>query len=204
MRARLAALPGIGDGAEARLGGLTLQRYQTLSGALDATAGLADSWDRLTTGGLAAVQLETTLLAHDAATGQAATLGSTAKYADAVTQLKVSSAAIADARKQAAAMSAAVDTTVLTQWIDRNENYDVVLGALYALLETTKGKVTKPVQAAYAAEQAARALLPGDTRGLVVIMGDLARGELNQAVIDIEDAKARLSDAIVAFDTVGS
>ena len=204
LRARLAGMSGFGEGAEARLGGLTLDRYQTLSRALDATHGLADSWDRLTTGGLAAVQIQKALFDHDASTGEAARLGASAKYSEAVTQLQKSSVAIAEARRQSAAMAIAVDTSVLNTWIDRNESYDLVLGRLYSLLTASGGKVTPEIQATYTDEQAARALLPGDTRGLVIIMGDLARGQLNQAVITIEESKARLSAALAAFEATGT
>jgi hypothetical protein len=38
--------------------------------------------------------------------------------------------------------------------------------------------------------------LPGDTRGLVVIMVDIAQGGLNQAVISIEEARGSLAGAL--------
>ena len=56
--------------------------------------------------------------------------------------------------------------------------------------------MTDRVRDAFAAEQAARAQLPSDTRGLVVIMSDIARGGLNQAVIAIEEARGALSAAL--------
>jgi hypothetical protein len=200
FRARLAALPGVGYAAEARLGGAALRRYQTLTGALDATAGLSDSWGRLTASSLSALRLRTTLADHDQATAAAARLGTAAKYAQAIAQLDASDAAIAEARKQRDAMAASVDVAILTQWIDRNAGYDRALRALYQVLRTSGSKVTPAVEKAYQAEQAARALLPGDTRGLIVIMSDVARGGLNQAVIAIEEAKGRLTDALDAFN----
>jgi hypothetical protein len=205
LRARLAALPGVGPGAEGRLGGLSLLRYETLTGALDATGGLSDKWDTLTAGSLAAIQLETSLLDHDTSTAAAAALGKAARYADAVKQLATSDLKLDLARAGRDAMSASVDdVTVLTSWIDRNADYDAALRKVYTLLVTSKGKVTKAVQDAYDALKVATAALPGDTRALVVIMGDLARGGLNQAVISIEEAKGRLSDAVDAFASVGS
>ena len=51
------------------------------------------------------------------------------------------------------------------------------------------------MKAASKAEQQAREQLPPDTKALVVIMGEVARGGLNQAVITIEEARKRLSDA---------
>jgi hypothetical protein len=52
------------------------------------------------------------------------------------------------------------------------------------------------VREAFSGEQAARRGLPADTRGLVVIMSDIARGGLNQAVISIEQARGALSSAL--------
>ena len=97
-------------------------------------------------------------------------------------------------------MSSSVDVSILTAWIDRNAAYDTALRKLYTILRTSRGKATKAVQQAYADEQAARAQLPGDTRGLIVIMSDVARGGLNQAIIAIEEAKGRLSDTLDAFN----
>jgi hypothetical protein len=204
LRARLGTLPGVGPGAEGRLGGVSLLRYQTLTGALDATGGLGDKWDTLTAGALAAIQLETSLLDHDTSTAAAAALGKAAKYADAIRQLATSDAELVLARTQRDAMSATVDVGVLTTWIDRNATYDTALRKVYTLLVVSKGKVTKPVQDAYDALKVATAGLPGDTRGLVIIMADIARGGLNEAVISIEEAKGRLSDAVDAFTSVGT
>ena len=49
--------------------------------------------------------------------------------------------------------------------------------------------------AAVKAEAAARARLPPDTRGLVIIMSEIGRGGMNGAVIAIEEAR-ELADAI--------
>ena len=204
LRTRLAALPGVGPGAEGRLGGLSLLRYQALTGVLDATVGLGGKWDTLTAGALAAIQLETSLLDHDASTAAAAAFGKAARYTDAIDQLSTSDAKLALARTQRDAMSATVDVTVLNSWIDRNAAYDTALRKLYTLLVASKGKVTPAVQDAYDALKAALAALPGDTRALVVIMADIARGGLNEAVISIEETKGRLSDAVDAFTLVGS
>jgi hypothetical protein len=200
LRAKLATLPGVGPGAEGRLGGAALRRYQTLTGALDATGGLSESWGRLTAASLGAMRLRTTLANHDQSTAAAAKLGTAGKYAQAIAQLAESDRSIAEARNQRDAMAASVDVAILTQWIDRNAAYDRALRALYQVLRSAKSKVTPAVEKAYADEQAARALLPGDTRALIVIMSDVARGGLNQAIIGIEEAKGRLTDALDAFN----
>ena len=93
-------------------------------------------------------------------------------------------------------LSGSTDVTTLTTWIDRNAAYDAAVRRLYDALLESKGRVTDRVREAFAGEQAARRGLPADTRALVVIMSDIARGGLNQAVISIEQARGALSSAL--------
>ena len=86
--------------------------------------------------------------------------------------------------------------STLITWLDRNAEYDAALRGLYQSLVDAKGRVTDDVRAAFAAEKEARARLPEDARGLVVIMAEVAQGGLNQAVISIEEARGSLSAAL--------
>ena len=86
--------------------------------------------------------------------------------------------------------------STLTAWIDRNAAYDTALRRLYDALLSSKGRVTDKVRAGFDGEQAARHQLPPDTRGLVVIMSDIAEGGLNQAVISIEEARGAIGSAL--------
>jgi hypothetical protein len=63
-------------------------------------------------------------------------------------------------------------------------------------LRDVGGRVTGSVREAVAAEEAARARLPPDARGMVLIMADIGRGGMNGAVIAIEEARGRLADAL--------
>ena len=45
-------------------------------------------------------------------------------------------------------------------------------------------------------EQAAKDRLPPDTRSLVLIMSDIGQGGINDAAIDIEQAKSDLEEAL--------
>jgi hypothetical protein len=56
--------------------------------------------------------------------------------------------------------------------------------------------VTPAIREALAAEQEARDQLPEDTRGMVIIMSEIGRGGLNQAVIAIEQARGELDGAL--------
>jgi hypothetical protein len=206
LRARLLALPVIAPdpagplppSAELRLGRDVRDRFSVIYRALDATDELPAAWARFTSGSLAAQALTEVLLAHDASTGDAAKLGSSGKYAEALAQLDTSDALIGTARSARDKLANTVDVTTLTEWIERNATYDAALRDLYGALRGSKGKVNDEVRAAFEAEQAARERLPPDTRGLVVILAETARGGMNQAAIVIEDARIQLEDAVEA------
>ena len=91
------------------------------------------------------------------------------------------------------------EVAILTQWIDLNATYDAALRKTWTLLSKSRGKVTKAIRAAFAELTAAQAKLPADSRAMVVIMADVARGGLNQAVISIEDARRELDAAAGPF-----
>ena len=130
---------------------------------------------------------------HDQETAAAAKQGSAAHYKAALALLDTSDATIAESRALAERLGKASDVSTLNTWLDRNAAYDTALSGLYRSLLDSKGRVTDKVRAAFAAEKDARANLPADTRGLVVIMAEVAQGGLNQAVISIEEARGSLA-----------
>jgi hypothetical protein len=85
--------------------------------------------------------------------------------------------------------------TTLTQWIDRNDEYDAALERLIKATVAAKGKVTNELREAYLGEIRAHELLPSNTSGIVIILAEIGRGGLNEAVIGIEAARARLQAA---------
>jgi len=208
LRTKLLALPGISSNAadplpplaELRLGREMRDRFTVAYEALDATSDLPSSWARFTSGSLAAQGLTEVLLDHDASTGEAAKLGGSAKYAEALDQLDRSDAFLALARSARDKLANTIDVATLTEWIERNATYDAALRDLYEALRRSRGRVDDAVRAAFEAEQAARDRLPPDTRGLVIILAEVARGGLNQAAIGIEDARIRLEDAVAAAE----
>ncbi len=173
-------------------------RHAALAAALDETAGLQAAWNRLTTGSLAAIRLSTLLAQHDTQVTDAAALGRAARYEDAMARLDDADATIDAARTMRNLLANTVDVTVLDEWLDRNAAYDVALRGLYAAYSKVGSKVTDELRQAIAAEKAARANLPPDTRGLVVIMAEISRGGINGAVIAIEEARGRLTAALAA------
>jgi hypothetical protein len=173
-------------------------RHAALLATLDAIGGLQPAWARLTTGSVAAIQLGALLARHDREVLEAAALGRAARYDEGISRLDEAAATISDARALRNQLANTVDVTVLDQWLDRNAAYDSALRGLYSAYSTAGGEVTAAVAGALAAETAARANLPPDTRAMVVIMAEIGRGGMNGAVITIEEARARLTTAIEA------
>ena len=160
------------------------------------TDGLETDWAGFAGRALSAATLTNLLSRHDKQTADAAAQGSAAHYRQALDLLDESDAMIEQARGLRDDLAGSTDVSTLTTWIDRNAAYDAAVRRLYDALLESKGRVTDRVREAFAGEQAARRGLPADTRGLVVIMSDIARGGLNQAVISIEQARGALSSAL--------
>lgn len=201
IRADLAAVPFVNDPeADLHVSPEMRQRYARLIPVPAATDGLEAAWSQLTVGAAAAGRLSAQLAEHDRLVGVAAGQGRAAKYKTAIATLDQAAASIAESRKLRDRIQASVDVTVLDQWLDRNDAYDKALAGLYTALASVGGKVTNKVREAIDAEKAARARLPPDARGLVVIMADIGQGSLNRAVIAIEGAKADLADALAPVE----
>jgi hypothetical protein len=198
LRDRLAQLPGLDTAAAARFSPATLARYATLVAALPAVDALDDDWAGLAAGSVPAIELTEHLAAHDRIAGEAVRLGAAGKYAEAIRTLAGAQAELVSARNVRDQLATHIDPSTLDTWIDRNATYDTAVGSLWAAVLASPARVTDAVRAAAEREKAARAQLPGDTRALVVILGDVARGGLNQAVIAIEEARGRLLDALAA------
>jgi hypothetical protein len=200
IRAELAAVPYVGTPTEALfISPAVAARHADLVAALDATEGLDVAWKRLTLGSVAASRMSGYLAEHDRLVGLAATRGRQARYRDALTFIAKAEGQLTAARALRDQLANTVDVTVLDEWIKRNEDYDVALKGLYTAISTVGGKVTTAVRDAIAAEKAAKARLPPDTRGLVIIMAEIGRGGMNGAVIAIEETRGKLASAIEAL-----
>jgi hypothetical protein len=195
LRGQLESLPGIGPNSALVLSADARERQARALQALDATDGLTVAWSRLAVGSIAATRMTVLLTEHDQVTIDAAALGKTGKYTEALDRLTQSDGMIAEARTLRDELAATVDVMTLTQWLDLNADYDAALRRLYLAVLASNGAVTAEVRAAFDAEAAARNRLPSDTRGLVVILAEIGRGGLNQAVIAIEEARGKLDAA---------
>lgn len=204
LRGSILALPG-GAAADAiRHGGAALARRSALLAALESTEGLARSWAVFTAGSVAASGLIALLVRHDATAAAAAADGRAADYGAALATLAEATRMLADATAIRDQLANTADVTTLDQWLSRNRRYDAALVALYTALRESGGIVNAAVREAYREESAARAVLPPDPRGLVVIVADIGRGGLNQAVISIERARGRLGLALRLLGPAGA
>jgi hypothetical protein len=91
---------------------------------------------------------------------------------------------------------AGTEQTVLDEWINRTGGYDIALKALYGALVKSGGVVTVEVQSARRAERLAFDRLPPDRRTIILIVAEVARGGLTQAVLAIEEAHSRIDEAL--------
>jgi hypothetical protein len=198
LRTRLLALPGLGRAAQMRLSPASLDRQQRLFDALDATDGLATAWARLAAGGINAARLSTLLTRHDLLVTEAIDAGLKRHTQEALARIDEATATLDQAGALRDKLGNSVDVTVLNEWLRRNRNYDVALRRLYVASAASPNRVSPELRAASNAEKAARAQLPGDTSGLVIIMAEIGRGGLNQAVLAIEEARGSLADVLDA------
>jgi len=175
------------------------QSRATMLAALESSEGLARSWANLTVGSLAASNLISLLTSHDLTVAGAAAQGRDADYEAALVTLATAVGMLDEATEARDRLANTTDVVTLDEWIRRNRHYDEALIALYSALRDSGGLVNDAVREAYREEGEARANLPPDTRGLVVIVADIGRGGLNQAVIAIEQARGRLNLIIEAL-----
>jgi hypothetical protein len=191
-------VPGMGDDAALRLSPAVIDRYQALASTRGLTDGLETDWLAFTGRAVGAARLTGLLTRHDQETAAAARAGAAGHFQRALTLLDAPDATLAEAVQLRDVLARSSDVSTLSEWLDRNAAYDAALRNLYQSLVDGKGRVNNRVRKAFAEEAAARDQLPADTRGLVVIMGDLARGGLNQAVISIDEARGALAAALDA------
>lgn len=196
LRAKLLALPMSEPDTRLRFSPPTLDRYAALVAALDTTNGLAGSWARLVQGSLSAGRLTALLEGHDGSIVAAIQAALNSDWPTALARIDSATALLAEAEALRDELQNTVDVSTLDEWLRRNREYDVALRALYVVSAESPTRVTPEIRAALVAEKAARDALPRDTANLGIIIAEIARGGLNQAVIGIEEARARLAEAL--------
>jgi hypothetical protein len=203
IREQLEAVPGIGPDAEFLLSPEVRRRHAMALDALSATDGLEGAWSRLAVSSAAASRITQLLTTHDQTTADAAAAGREERYADAIALLDESDTLMARSRAFRDTLSRTVDVSTLTDWLDLNAAYDAALRTLYQALIDSGGRITPEVREAFTVEAEVASHLPPDSKALVIILAEIGRGGLNQAVITIEESRGRLDSAISLLAAAG-
>jgi len=196
IREQLLLVPGSGPNEPLLWSPETAKRRDVALAAVGATGGLEIAWTRLASGSLVANGLTVLLTGHDTTAGQAAKEYQAKKYAASLKTLAQAQAMLTEAKGLRDRLASTVEVSTLTQWIDRNDEYDAALTRLIKATVAAKGKVTQELRDAFAAERKAQSLLPSNTSGIVIILAEIGRGRLNEAVIGIEQTRAKLQTAV--------
>jgi hypothetical protein len=175
----------------------TRDKIAALHAIVDATRPLPERWHQLEVATVPAVDVTAVLQAHDATVFEATQKGVHEQYKEALAILDQASADLDQAAALRDQLSAAVDVSTLTLWIDRNRAHDDALRGVYVAIP---GGKAEEIAAAVQKQREAEALLPPDTRALVVILGDIALGGVNQAAITIETVRGTVGVAVATLD----
>jgi hypothetical protein len=200
IREQLRRIPGSGPTESLIWSPDTIRRRDAALKAVDLTAGLEVAWTRLASGSVVANRLTSFLTAHDTTAAKAVKEYEGSKFSASLKTLASAQGMLEQAKDLRDRLRNTVDVTTLTQWIDRNDEYDAAFKTLVQETVKAKGAVTKALRDAYLAERKAHALLPANTSGIVIILGEIGRGGLNEAVIGIEEARASLQAALDELD----
>ena len=195
VESRIAELPYLNSPQLVSSG--TREKIAALHAVVDATRPLPDRWHQLEVATVPAVEVTAVLQAHDATVFEATQKGVHEAYTEALAILDQAAADLDQAAAMRDKLSTAVDVSTLTLWIDRNRAHDEALRGVY---ESIPGGKAEEIAAAVQKQREAEAQLPPDTRALVVILGDIALGGVNQAAITIETVRGTVGNAIATLD----
>jgi hypothetical protein len=196
LRTALVGLPGDGPTAAIDYSNTTLVRRAAILAAIDAASSVASEWQSVTGRAVDAAEVTSLISHHDLTVVASAQLGVAGKYKDTLPGLEEALATIDQIHDLRVRLIASPDKTVLDEWIERNTTYDKSLQTLYKALVKSKGRITVEVQSARRDEQIAFDNLPPDRRTIIVIVSEVARGGLTQAVLAIESAHGQIDDAL--------
>lgn len=196
LRASTLDLPGAEPDAAMHFSNATLVRRSATLAAIEAATGLAGSWQTVAARARETARLTGLINDHDATVLTGIQHGLDGEFKNAVATIDDALAIITTIEALRTRLVAAEDT-VLDEWIERTKNYDLALQHLYASLVKSKGRVTVEVQSARREERVAFNQLPPDRRTILVIISEVTRNGLTQAVIAIDEAHGRLDEALV-------
>jgi hypothetical protein len=203
LAASLGDLPGGEPDAVLRYSNATLVRRAAILAAIEAASGLAANWQTVAARAADTSKLTDLISEHDSTVLRGIQHGLNSKFKSAVTTIDDALGVMATIESLRKRLVAA-DDTVLDEWIQRTKNYDLALQHLYAALVRSKGNVTIEVQSARREERDAFDQLPPDRRTILLIISEVTRNGLTQAVLAIDDARGRLDDALTDVNAAAS
>ncbi len=196
LRDSVSTLPGDSPGAVIEYSNASLVRRAAIVTATGAAASLAAEWQQVTGRALDGAQLTTLIADHDHKVVDAIAQGRGRHYAEAIPILDDAILTVGEVVTLRKRLIAGSEQTVLDEWINRTGGYDIALKALYGALDKSGGVVTVEVQSARRAERLAFDRLPPDRRTIILIVAEVARCGLTQAVLAIEEAHSRIDEAL--------
>jgi hypothetical protein len=202
LRASLVDLPGAEPDAAVRYGNATLARRSAILAAIEAASGVAGNWQTVAARARETAHLTALISQHDTTVLNATEQGRNGEFKKAVGTVDQVIGLIDEITALRVRLVAAQDS-VLDEWINRSKAWDSALRNLYKALVKSRGRVTVEVQSARREEQLAFQQLPADRRAIVVIVSEVTRNGLTQAVLTIDEASARLDEAIAGADEAG-
>jgi len=172
-----------------------VDRYHQVCLAVASVGPLQGDWQSMVDGSQTAIQVANDIETHDSVAAGALQLATQGRYPEALTQLSIASASIADATTIAAELAKVTDVSTLTDWMSRTTQMDDALQLLWQTMVESKGEVTAQVTAALRAVNDAKALLPDDNSVLQVVIHEMA-ANLTSDGISIETARGALASAV--------
>ena len=202
LRESLIGLPGDGPTAAVEYSNATLVRRAAILAAIDAAGGLTGRWQQVSGRAADAALLIELIGLHDVTVLDATSKGRSNEFAKAVEILDSALLKIEDIQLLRARLIVGSEPTVLDEWIERTGTWDRALRKLYAALNRSGGEQTLAVISARREERLAFEQLPPDRRTILVIVSEVARGGLIQAVLAIEEASAHIDEALAEATAV--
>ena len=206
LREALADLPGAEPDAAMRYSNAVIARRAAVLAAVEAATGLAGSWQTVAARAGETTRLTGLISRHDGTVLAGIQHGLNSDFKKAVATIDDALAVMGDIKALRDRLLAPGET-VLDEWMQRTQAYDLALQHLYAALVKAKCTakrcdVTVEIQSARREEREAYAQLPPDRRTILVIVSEVSRNGLTQAVLAIDDARGRLDDALAAVTSL--
>ena len=197
-RARLVALrEGLPAGVEPwRLGDVNRDRLARIDAAIEASAVLPATWQRMSETALWAAQLLHTLESHDELALAALRAGNEARWSDAVELLGQAADRLDEAVAARDDLADVATSGVLDQLLAGQREHDAALLALYRHVSESGSFEDAEAEALRRRVEDARMMLPTPTWLLQAAISETAGLSLSQGLSDVESVRGNVSEAL--------